>query len=67
MPEHDIIREEDGFVVCRCGLSYSGESTGEAQARHRIHFEAMRRSTDRAAVEGIAASRAALEGRTDGS
>jgi hypothetical protein len=47
---HDIIRQTDGGVECRCGW----EGTREA---HRIHFGAEE------AREGLAAARAALQGQ----
>ncbi len=63
MPEHDIIQEEDGFVGCRCGATFSDNTTEEARARHRVHFQA-----ETVHARGLAASRAALKGKgRDGS
>lgn len=57
--DHDIVKHEDeGFVVCRCGETFSGESDGEALARHRAHHHA-----ETVGKPGVAAARQALEER----
>lgn len=56
MSEHDVVREEDGYVECRCGKSWSRESTGECLALHGLHFVA-----ETIGKPGVDAARAALE------
>lgn len=54
--EHDIIRTEDGFVVCACGQTFSDNTTDEARARHHRHFTAVT-----IGLPGLTQARAVLE------
>lgn len=60
MPDHDLMSEEDGFVVCRCGATFADNSTEEAKARYRVHWRAENRMADEVAAEGLGEARAAL-------
>lgn len=57
MGDHDVISTEDGFVVCRCGRTFTDNTTEEAEARQRRHHKA-----ELIDKPGAAAARRALEG-----
>lgn len=56
MTAHDVIETQDGYVRCRCGKSWSRDSTGECLTLHALHFQA-----EEIGKPGIAAAREALK------
>ena len=56
MGDHDAIEVSDGYVRCKCGESWSRDSTGEARSLWKAHWHAMT-----VGKPGVQAARAALE------